>query len=593
MGCPMESPPNLVGRPALVAWVEFGVASVCRRPSVGGGSGVVLVPSFRNVLSRGGQNKVHGQAWPRAPQTTWVACGPRAAWRCHLPPLGLAMGRVTFHLATKVALLALVQAMSILDSMAQVSPQGMSWDVPLEVWRTLERVVEKGQCSWASAEAIARHVDLHGKPWAAETARLVEGLDRATKSWLEGQSWWRRWALERVARALQGPRTSEHSWVMQRSWSASSLTSEGLGIWRGKTPWAKWTFTTAHPNTWAGSVFGRRGDLHWTLGDHSAGWGQGLTIPRGRTFGTEWHVGDPGLPAAGRLTPSMQTGHPSTMRGLAGEWIRGHRTFGASLGPSHVAAVARFQKSVDVWLDLEGWMSKGAQRLGASGALVAGPHHIQGAAAMVMSDRTALGHASVRRAWADMWLLQATCRGRWSLSDLRAPHLTMMWSMTCRPRNGGMPFQVRCALDDRQSTLEMRLHPKPRWRLAFAASENNVQLGVRHRRDLGQVEFTVRQAEGGWGVSRHVRMTHRLEGPRRLSLGMVWMEGVGGGAMQRAILPWADRLTWMQSPSEGARVSLWARWGDVKDNRTWSMHGAWQPSQQVAFRCALRLSWEA
>ena len=63
--------------------------------------------------------------------------------------------------------------------------------------------------------------------------------------------------------------------------------------------------------------------------------------------------------------------------------------------------------------------------------------------------------------------------------------------------------------------------------------------------------------------------------------------------MQRVILPWADRLTWMQSPSEGARVSLWARWGDVKNNRTWSMHGAWQPSQQVAFRCALRLSWEA
>ena len=117
--------------------------------------------------------------------------------------------------------------------------------------------------------------------------------------------------------------------------------------------------------------------------------------------------------------------------------------------------------------------------------------------------------------------------------------------------------------------------------------------GLRHQREWGQVEITARRFEGVWGVARHVKMTHRMEGPRRVILGMVWMEGAGVGAVQRAVLPWADRMTWMQTPTEGARASLWAAWNDREGNRTWSVHAAWAPSQQVAFRCALRLSWEA
>ena len=505
----------------------------------------------------------------------------------------MAMGGVTLGWTRTVAVLAWMHAWSILDGMAQVGLQELSWDVPLEVLRTLEREVEKGHCSWAAAEAIARHVDLHGKPWAAETASLVEGLDLATQGWLEGQPWWRRWALEQVARSAQDRRTSEYSWVMQQSWSAHVLAPTSLGVWRGKTDWAKWTCTTAHPITWGGSVFGRRGDLRWAIGDHSAGWGQGLTIPRGRTFGTEWHVGDPGLPPAGRLTPSRQTGHHGLLRGLAGEWVRGDCTFGASIGPNHVAAVARCEESLDVWLDLEGWMSEGNHKWGFSGAFVAGPHHIQGAAAVVLPDRTVLGHASVRRAWGDMWLLQATTRGQWVLYEPDASRLTTLWSMACRPKQGGVPFQVRLALDNRKGSLETRMQLKPGWRLAFGTRGKDVQVGLRHQREGGQVEITARRFEGVWGVARHVKMTHRMAGPRCVILGMVWMEGAGVGAVQRAVLPWADRMTWMQTPSEGARASIWVRWGDAKGNKTWSVHGAWAPSQQVAFRCALRLSWEA
>ena len=59
-----------------------------------------------------------------------------------------------------------------------------------------------------------------------------------------------------------------------------------------------------------------------------------------------------------------------------------------------------------------------------------------------------------------------------------------------------------------------------------------------------------------WTWARQVKMTHRLEGQRRARLGMLWMDGARGGATQRAVLPWADRMAWMQIPSEGVRLAL-------------------------------------
>ena len=258
---------------------------------------MVLVLSPCHGLAPRGDKQVLDAIGTCEPEAAWVACGPGTARCCCVSSPGLAMGGMTWRAVIKTA--AVVMGIQVTSSTVAVAQMGLSewsWDVPVEVLRTLSRAAEQGHCSWVSAEAVARHVELHGKPWAAETARRVEGLDAATQRWLERQPWWRRWAMEQVARAAQGPSPSKHSWVIQRTWSAQSLAPTGLGVWRGKTSRAKWTCTTDHPTTWAGSLWGRRGDLRWTVGDHSAAWGQGLTIPRGRTFGTEWHVGDPGLP---------------------------------------------------------------------------------------------------------------------------------------------------------------------------------------------------------------------------------------------------------------------------------------------------------
>ena len=92
---------------------------------------------------------------------------------------------------TKAVVVMGLQATSFSAVVAQMALSEWSWDVPVDVWRTLSREAARGHCSWASAEAVARHVELHGKPWAAESARRIEGLDTATQRWLEGQPWWR------------------------------------------------------------------------------------------------------------------------------------------------------------------------------------------------------------------------------------------------------------------------------------------------------------------------------------------------------------------------------------------------------------------
>ena len=500
---------------------------------------------------------------------------------------------MTWRAVIKAAVLMGIQVTSFVVAVAQMGLSEWSWDVPVEVLRTLSRAAEQGHCSWASAEAVARHVELHGKPWAAETARRVEGLDAATQRWLERQPWWRRWAMEQVASAAQGPRPSKHSWVIQRSWSTHSLAPAGLGVWRGRTSQAKWTCTTDHPTTWAGSLWGRRGDLRWTLGDHSAAWGQGLTIPRGRTFGTEWHVGDPGLPAPGRLTPSMQTGHHGLMRGLAGEWFLGERTFGASIGPNHVAALARSQQDPDVWLDLEGWMSTGTYRLGASGAFVVGPHHVQGAVAMVWPDRHGPGSGLCSTGLGGHLVASSDRPGPMGVSRARRFSPCHVVQHGLPPQAWGCAISVEVVCGQQNGHAGSKGAPQAWMALGLHRGEDETECGVRHQREWGQVEVTVRRSGGGWALARQVKMTHRLEGPRRARLGMLWMEGAQGGATQRAVLPWADRMTWMQTPAEGARASLWAAWNDREGNQTWSVHAAWAPSQQVAFRCALRLSWEA
>ena len=186
----------------LRLWRRWSRDSRCWRPEVGGGGGGP-VPSSPRAPTRG-DNRVLGAVGTCEPEAAWVACGPRTAWCCRVSSLGLAMGGMTLNDWTKAVVVMGLQATSFSAVVAQMALSEWSWDVPVDVWRTLSREAARGHCSWAAAEAVARHVELHGKPWAAEAAKRVEGLDTAT-SVSERQPWWRRWAMEQVASAAQGP----------------------------------------------------------------------------------------------------------------------------------------------------------------------------------------------------------------------------------------------------------------------------------------------------------------------------------------------------------------------------------------------------
>ena len=197
-----------------------------------------------------------------------------------------------------------------------------------------------------------------------------------------------------------------------------------------------------------------------------------------------WDRSGRSLPAPGRLVPSMQTGHHGLMRGLAGEWFRGDRTFGASIASC-------------------GMGSSGAQTSGltSKGGCPENP---------------------------ERWVLQV--RLWWALITFkRAPNGPWPLGRSMPP---GQPPQ-----------------------------------------DGEAVRGQPKQSAGAPEAWMAVRAPRLASG----------MERCCGGRKSIVV------GTWMQ----WARASLWAAWNDREGNRTWSVHAAWAPSQQVAFRCALRLSWEA
>ena len=106
---------------------------------------------------------------------------------------------------------------------------GDRWGWPVEVLRILSRAAEQGHCSWASAEAVARHVELHGKPWAV----VDEGLDAARsvglKDNLGGDGG------HGASGVLHKAQARKHSWVIQRG--------PRIPLFGGEGRWA--------PRTWA------------------------------------------------------------------------------------------------------------------------------------------------------------------------------------------------------------------------------------------------------------------------------------------------------------------------------------------------------
>ena len=172
---------------------------------------------------------------------------------------------------------------------------------------------QHGPCSWARPSG-GRHVELT----AALGCRIGQTWGRGHQRWLEGQPWWRQWAMtgQGCARLKE-----QHSWAIERS--CLPIRPTGLGIWRGSCR------PNGHaPRTTPRLGLVRCGDVVEIGGrlDHSAGWGQGL---RFREVGLGRVVC-----GGGCCTGAVEvhaTGHHGLMRGLAGEWSRASARLGRPL----------------------------------------------------------------------------------------------------------------------------------------------------------------------------------------------------------------------------------------------------------------------
>ena len=302
--------------------------------------------------------------------------GPRTARCCCVSSFGLAMGGMTWRAVIKAAVL-------------MGSRSRPSWFVAqtgLSEWSFRCAHLESGgfrDCRprrWRGMSNFTASLGLLKRPGCGRTRPRSVGL----KDNLGGD----------------GGRLGDSSRI---PWRLQAWAFGGEGRRR-----PKWTCTTDHPTTWAGSLWGRRGDLRWTFGDHSAAWGQGLAIPRGRTLA----CGRPGI--AG----TRPVGHHGLMRGGSGD---------ARLGRPWDPVMWRHwpgPNKTQTWF----WMS--TSQAGCFGGVRGG--HVQGAWPWF---------GQIGRAWGDAWLLQATGRGRWVFHEPDASHFATLYSMACRPRQG-------CALSD-------------------------------------------------------------------------------------------------------------------------------------------------
>ena len=93
---------------------------------------------------------------------------------------------------------------------------------------------------------------------------------------------------------------------------------------------------------------------------------------------------------------------------------------------------------------------------------------------------------------------------------------------------------------------------------------------------------------GGWTSARHVEGTWKNR--ERWAMGLVAMEGQGRVTGAYAMVPNLDGRIWSLVPREGGRMGIW--FSQKKSNRSWVSQWTWSPSQQEAFRCALRWRWE-
>ena len=467
--------------------------------------------------------------------------------------------------------------------------EAMDWGVSLreqEIWKFLSEAVESTRCSEQGARAIQAHLESHGLPWSVEAAWNIEGLSKEEQRWLIGTETWRKWVERRVASNQEGP--------IPWSFSATRESRHVLGgqvsihEFRSRAGGLRVRFRHQDSLQVGGSWMQSRGGWHGAVGDHGLAWGHGLTVPRADMFGLALFLGDAEMrmhnPPRGLIHSDFEGG----LRGLALERQSRRTKLGVTLGTGHLGALVMSTFRQHEW----GWT---LYKTGSD--LSFGPHwtaqigamHIQCAGAL-FNDGTAAFRTSWRLARSRSWVTQAALdmeRREEQWMALFRGYATWM------DPQSGKGLQVRWRRRGPR-TWDVRAKGVPSkgafWNWSFVGNEETTLVGVHAKaKGLRCTWWLGCALDGSWSEARHVESVWRVND--RCSVGFVGMEGRGEVSDAFVMVPALDSRRWSRLPPRGQRMGLWCAM--KHEGHGWTTQWTWSPSQQEAFRCALRWRWDA
>ena len=453
----------------------------------------------------------------------------------------------------------------------------------------LSRSMERGLCTGLGADAIWNHVQQFGYPRSPEEAWTIQGLSVQEKSWLLHEPKWHELAkLSGGESARTALRVSYHA---VHRFGANALTTRTIrtkaSTWRGSFRWG--------PTIEIGGAVHRR-VRGWTLvvGDHTVGWGSGLTIPRSDPFGAALFLGQSmiGSPYAPR--PAYHSRFQGGMRGIAVEKGGDFWNCGLTAGLGHVgASVSREHPRGHVGTTMfyaQNEWHFGLDALSGFGAL-------DSQISIALENRKFTINQAIRWALTNQFLVNM--EGAWlQRSDESAWKLLGQATWLSNNKGGHCQFRVRRNEGgewDCRGKGDVGRFSDLSWN--FLGSTDESIAGIEWNKAGMKLCYWVgRNLNERWSHAKHIEW--EWDFPSKKVCGVFLQESNASWRGTYVALPSAEGKAWSHTPNHGKKMGIWIH-GAKRDEHILQGHWSrswlfiWSPSQLETFRVAWQWKWEA
>ena len=534
--------------------------------------GLASDPRRTRVPCRGHLRTHHGVKAHGAPGRDGVAEG-RTPWRmAGLVALGKNQGGPAKPSALKLGTWV---GAAFLALTMHASAQGadLAW-AHRETWRLLSEATEDGWLSPEGAQAIQDHLSLNGWPVAVEEARNISGLAELEQSWLMDTGFWREWVNRGSPEHRRAGPSATWAWTSERRYSTGMMTPHRE--WRSAV--AGWRCRVVQRDSVRVSGSWSQSKDGWTLavGDHTVGWGHGLTVPRAQGHGMALFLGRSVvmLPLAPRgvIHSDFQGG----LRGVAAEHHGAEWDGGVTAGSGHVGGMLRWRRSLQE-LSVTGFWNRTSRSCGVDWSGRRGPWDMQ--SALALTSEGVSWRTSTRWAHGRSFVMQVSGTAQFEEGEARGQ--MQGFATWVQPQSGAMvQMRVRCL---EQGEWDLRLKGRPSkhhpWTWSLHNASHHTSGGLHVRMSWGQASWWVGRASGQWAQARHLQLrgktTSRTNVPHTWSWGGTVMDGQGVvGAY--ALVPRLDGRMWSPLPKSGTRMGIWVSRGAGR--MRWTVHATWAPS---------------